>query len=148
MGTGLSRGKAAGAWRWPPTPSSAEVKERVELYFYSPSGPSWPVLGWTLHLTLSIMYFLITHTENVILVLFTSYIYPTSLIKRQWIRTKSSIFRNRIGPNPLDKNIFNTISIRQHFQPKEWRRMLLVRTQCLINTLLYFNKIRWASSTM
>jgi len=26
-------------------PSSAEVKERVELYLYSPSGPSWPVLG-------------------------------------------------------------------------------------------------------
>ena len=22
-----------------------EVKERVELYHYSPSGPSWPVLG-------------------------------------------------------------------------------------------------------
>jgi hypothetical protein len=28
-----------------PTPSSAEVKERVELYLYSPSGPSRPVLG-------------------------------------------------------------------------------------------------------
>ena len=26
-------------------PSSAEVKERVELYLYSPSGPSWPVIG-------------------------------------------------------------------------------------------------------
>jgi hypothetical protein len=25
--------------------SSAEVKERVELNLYSPSGPSWPVLG-------------------------------------------------------------------------------------------------------
>jgi hypothetical protein len=25
--------------------SSAEVKERVELYIYSPSGPSWPLLG-------------------------------------------------------------------------------------------------------
>ena len=25
--------------------SSSEVKERVELYLYSPSGPSWPVLG-------------------------------------------------------------------------------------------------------
>ena len=31
-----------------PPPSNAEVKERVELYVYSPSGPSWPVLGWTL----------------------------------------------------------------------------------------------------
>ena len=28
-----------------PPPSSAEVKERVELYLYSPSGPSWPLLG-------------------------------------------------------------------------------------------------------
>jgi len=28
----------------PPT-SSAEFKERVELYLYSPSGPSWHVLG-------------------------------------------------------------------------------------------------------
>ena len=26
-------------------PSSAEIKESVELYFYSPSEPSWPVLG-------------------------------------------------------------------------------------------------------
>jgi hypothetical protein len=26
-----------------PPSSSAEVKERVELYLYSPSGPSWPV---------------------------------------------------------------------------------------------------------
>ena len=28
-----------------PPPSSAEVKERVELYLYSPYGPSWPVPG-------------------------------------------------------------------------------------------------------
>jgi hypothetical protein len=41
-------GKAVGSWCWPPTPSSAEVKERVELYLYSPSGPSWPVLRWTM----------------------------------------------------------------------------------------------------
>jgi hypothetical protein len=40
--------------KWPgrgvdhPPSSSAEVKERVQLYLYSPSGPSWPVLGRTL----------------------------------------------------------------------------------------------------
>ena len=28
--------------------SSAEVKERVELYLYSSSEPLWPVLGWNL----------------------------------------------------------------------------------------------------
>jgi hypothetical protein len=49
---GLSRGKAAGAWCWQHTQSSAEVKERVELYLYFPSGSSWPVLGWTLPLPL------------------------------------------------------------------------------------------------
>ena len=32
----------------PPT-STVEVKDRVELYLYSPSGISWPVLGRTLY---------------------------------------------------------------------------------------------------
>jgi hypothetical protein len=41
-------GKAAGAWRWPPTPSSTKVKERVELYLFSTCGRSWPVIGWTI----------------------------------------------------------------------------------------------------
>jgi len=37
--------------KWPghgvdhPPPYSAEVKERVELYLYSPIGPSWLILG-------------------------------------------------------------------------------------------------------
>jgi len=31
-----------------PPLTSAKVKERVELDLYTPSGPSWPVLGWTL----------------------------------------------------------------------------------------------------
>jgi len=28
-----------------PPSFSTEVKERVELYLYSPSGPSWPLIG-------------------------------------------------------------------------------------------------------
>jgi len=41
-------GKAAGTWHWSPTSSSAEAKERVDLYLYSPSGFSWSVIGWNL----------------------------------------------------------------------------------------------------
>jgi hypothetical protein len=38
-GTGsFPGGKAAEGWRWSTTTPSAEVKERVELYLYSPSG--------------------------------------------------------------------------------------------------------------
>jgi len=40
MGTGSFPGRGIDH----PPPSRAEVKERVELYLYSPSGPSWPVL--------------------------------------------------------------------------------------------------------
>jgi hypothetical protein len=46
MGTGSFLGvKRPGRGVDHPTPSSADVKERVELYLYTTSGPSWPVLG-------------------------------------------------------------------------------------------------------
>ena len=50
MGTGIFRGGGRGLVKWPgrgadhPPSSNAEVKEKVELYIYSPSGPSWRVL--------------------------------------------------------------------------------------------------------
>jgi hypothetical protein len=37
--------KSAGRGVDHPPPYSAEVKERVELYLYSTSGPSWPELN-------------------------------------------------------------------------------------------------------
>jgi hypothetical protein len=45
-----------------PPSYSAEVKERVELYVHSPSGPSWPVLRWTLPL----LYFSYSYSPTVI----------------------------------------------------------------------------------
>ena len=44
-------GKAAEAWCWPPTPSMRRSHERVGLYLYSPSGPSWPVIGRTFYVS-------------------------------------------------------------------------------------------------
>jgi hypothetical protein len=56
MGTGSFPGvKRPGHGVDHPPTSSAEVKERVELYLYSPSGPSWPVLGRTLRFTCGII---------------------------------------------------------------------------------------------
>jgi hypothetical protein len=49
---GLSRGLIGRGVALTTPPSSAEVKERVELYLYSRSGPSWPLLGWPLPLPL------------------------------------------------------------------------------------------------
>ena len=47
------------------TPYSNEVKERVELYIYSPSGSSCHVLGWTLPLPLpSVLFYCIWRTQK------------------------------------------------------------------------------------
>jgi len=46
MGTGSVPGvERLGSGVDHPPPSSAEVREKVELYLYSPFGPPWPVLG-------------------------------------------------------------------------------------------------------
>ena len=46
MGTGSFPGvKRPGRGGDHPPPSSAKVKEKIEIYIYSPSGPSWPFLG-------------------------------------------------------------------------------------------------------
>jgi hypothetical protein len=49
---GLSPGvKRPGRGADHPPPSMCRGHERVELYLYSPSGPSWPIIGRTLPFT-------------------------------------------------------------------------------------------------
>ena len=46
IGTGtIPLDKAARALHWPPSRSSAEVKDRLELQRYYPCVSSWPVVG-------------------------------------------------------------------------------------------------------
>jgi hypothetical protein len=47
-----------------PLSTIAKVKERVELYIYSLPGPSWPVIGWTLHLKYVVTFDVITVTGH------------------------------------------------------------------------------------
>jgi len=60
--------KRPGRGVYHPPPSSAEVKERVELYLYSLSGIPWPVLGeiylYLLHLTTEANATLVGHSRN------------------------------------------------------------------------------------
>ena len=52
MGTGSFPGESGrGVALTTHPPSSAKVKEREELYLYSPCGSTWPVLGELLHFT-------------------------------------------------------------------------------------------------
>jgi len=67
IGTGSFPGlKRPGSGVDHPSPSGADVKERVELYIYSHSGFSWPVIGRSLPLLYlkrhSILYTEVCHT--------------------------------------------------------------------------------------
>jgi len=67
MGTGSFLGvKWLGRGVDHPSTPSAEVKERVELYLYSPCCPSWPVPVSTLPLPLIYNYLLVLLTDQII----------------------------------------------------------------------------------
>jgi len=63
--------------------SSTKVKERAELYVYSPSGPSWPVLRW------NFCTFYFYYTQCLIL----WFIFVTETIKIMKAQNKTSLTR-------------------------------------------------------
>ena len=92
--------------KWPgrgvdhPPPSSAEVKERVELHLYCTSGLSWSVLGWTLPL-------------------------PVPLDFRYWVRTCSGRFE---APSQIcEKQLLasSCLSVRMEQLGSHWTDFLL-----------------------
>ena len=91
MGTGSFPGI-----KWPgrgvdqPSSSRAEVKERVELYLYSPSWPSWCVLEWTLPLPLPLPALIILASEWCFL-LQTSYIFFAPAVYSSFMSSVSHI---------------------------------------------------------
>ena len=50
----ISGGKASGTWLLPPTLTRPEVKEGIDMYFNSPSAPSWKVVGWIVTLDVAV----------------------------------------------------------------------------------------------
>ena len=64
----------------PSPPSSAEVKNRVELYPYSPQGPSWPMEGWNLPKKVEgvIHYYYVGNSISKLQIQVTSYIFELS----------------------------------------------------------------------
>ena len=105
-------GKAAGVWSWPPTSSSSKDKERVELYIYSPSGPSCPFLGRNLPLPLKerrIFGFPVTLSKCLP---DTAYVHLPALhfpFVAQW----NTIFRQTINIHPLPPR---QIKVAPHFR--------------------------------
>jgi len=66
--------------------SSAEVKERIQLYVCSPSVPSWQVVGWALPPTSTLMYvyvgfktsfYVVRHLDSIASYLPTGLLLPT-----------------------------------------------------------------------
>jgi hypothetical protein len=64
------------------TPSSAEVKERVGKYLYSPSGPSWPVLWFKIGLGMTHTGIVIENIKRIVTGFF--------MLRRQWLSFHNS----------------------------------------------------------
>ena len=143
-----------------PPQSNAEVKERVELYLYSPSGPSWPLLVWTLPLPLPFTFYYLAYsdfTETVRKVVIKNMVHTSTA---QLLLAMLAMKSNNIAP--LHLLVIHALP-RASFRPS-WltfclpicAHMLQLKNQC--NTILpssnklsgYIQglvKIRWKQQT-
>jgi hypothetical protein len=83
-------GKAAGAWRWSPTTSSAEAKERVELSLYSPSEPAYFTFFSSVWSYRTLPPLTTDHLQH------AAFIYPvsqTALFNNQFLQSTSQIYQ-------------------------------------------------------
>ena len=121
-------GNATGAWRRPSTPYSAKVKERVELYLYSISGPSWSFLWWTVPLPLPFLYLYLSFTCTFTCTFtFTfTFTFTAALSVSRCRRAWQSPFVNRIKYRGLGK--WN--SVRGSEGDKKWREVKLREVSC------------------
>jgi len=78
-----------------PPPSGAEVKGRVELYIYWPSGSPWPVLGWTLPCTFIFTFTLISQRK-------VSLLLQSSTGRSMFPATGQPFWQNKLRRNVFD----------------------------------------------
>ena len=119
-------------WPWRgvdhPPPSSAEVKERVELYFYSPSGPSWPVLGWTLPLPLLCPF------------LYKFYYGRIYQAPHYVVFFHLPVTSSLLSPNILLNTLFsNTLSLRSSFEVGKHKLLYALKLDILVCVKLFWN---------
>jgi len=88
--------KAAGVWRRPPTPYSAEVEGRVQLYINSPSGLSWPAVGWTLLYLSCTLILLHSHNSQCVFNVhhFISIVYTCNFLTSNFVYSSTCYYLN------------------------------------------------------
>ena len=70
-----------------PPSSSIEFKERAELYLYSPSGPLWPVLVWTLPFTFTFIWGSLLFNHRFLFIIYYTLPKHTVYCKLMWSLT-------------------------------------------------------------
>jgi hypothetical protein len=145
MGTGSFPGvKRPGRGVDHPPPSSTRVKERVELYLYSPSGPSWPVLGRTLPFTVSTLCKSVDLSVSLRAVKCSTYISPLSCHCLKSIKNRDRLVVTWLMALGGEDNFFFFFLTRMLYLlfPLHTSHVTNLLISCTLNQLLYCSYLR------